>query len=106
MIKKLLNIFFPPGSPHRTMIAFNMTDAQMSLMKDLIAVTNLKTQKNFLLHAMAIFNWALKESLKGRAIVSIDEDGNVCREAEAPFLVEAREGRLENAHVFFKASEQ
>ena len=57
-------------------------------LEQLTSLTGLRTKRDLFCNALALFKWAAKERLNGRAIGSIDETTKEVRQFDTPALSE------------------
>lgn len=64
---------------------FEIEKERLEELEWLAGMGELKTKKDLLNNAITLLKWAVRQRINGRAIASVDEEGNE-RELEMPFL--------------------
>jgi hypothetical protein len=73
-----------------TRIQFELPEAQVIELKDLMDAAGIQTRKDLLNNALMLLEWALGERRQGRIIVSLDEKNRQHREILMPILSSQR----------------
>lgn len=67
-------------------IQFEVSDTDLKLIECLMEQTGIKTRRNLLNSAVALFAWVVKERKAGKIVISLDENNKKVRELVMPAL--------------------
>lgn len=73
----------------------DLTDDELGSIDRLGTMTDLKTKKEVILNALTLFRWAVKETMLGKVVCSLDEETNSMRQLELPALTAVSDKRPE-----------
>lgn len=74
------------GAEREYRVQFILTEQGLQDFDRLMSVVRARTRKEVFNSAMALFEWAVRERLQGRAIASINEDTQKYREINMPIF--------------------
>jgi hypothetical protein len=61
-----------------------MSDERLDELDALVKLTGLKTRTELINYSLTLFEWSIKERLRGRIIASVDEQNERYKEVELP----------------------
>jgi hypothetical protein len=64
----------------------DLTEQEHDELENLMEAAGLKTKREMVSNALALYHWAATERLYGRGLASIDRDGRVIKQFEMPSL--------------------
>lgn len=71
-------------STPKTRVYFELTDRQVALLSDLVAITDAGSRRELVVSALNLLRWAAREVVEGRRIIAVD--GDASREIVLPLL--------------------
>jgi hypothetical protein len=81
-----VEVFMPTKTGITPRLQIELTADKLQLLEDLRADTGIATKKDLVNNALTLLMWAVRETQKGRKIVSWDEETNQHKEILLPAL--------------------